>query len=186
MTVNTRARILRAARELAEENVSVHGVTISLESVSQRVGLTKPGLMYHFPTKEALMLGLVDHAAAHWDELLREHTGSGPENLSPFTRYRAYVAVATSADVSRADYWIFSDALYHPTLAQAWRHHLEPWYDVGSLPLSTRSLLTTARFCGDGAWMSEATGAFRADDLSAVRDHALRLVDEAEHQEVPT
>lgn len=182
MSTDTSTRILRAARELAEENVDVQGVTISLESVAQRVGLTKPGLMYHFPTKEALMIGLVGHAAARWAELLREHTGSGPEELSPFTRYRAYVSVATSAEVSRADYWTFSEALYHPTLTQAWHRHLGPWFDADTLPTSLRTLLTAARFCGDGAWMSEATGVFRAEDLPAVRDHALMLVDQAERQ----
>lgn len=183
MKVDTRTRILRAARQLAEENDSIQGVTISLESVSQRVGLTKPGLMYHFPTKAALMLGLVEYAAGHWDGLLRRHTGSEPERLSAFARHRAYVTVATTAAVSRADYWIFSDALYHPTLAQAWHRHLGPWYATDGLSRTARSLVTAARFCADGAWMSEATGVFRAEDLAAVQAHALELIDRAEHGE---
>lgn len=42
------------------------------------------------------------------------------------------------------------------------------------------SLLTAARFCADGAWMSEATGVFPSDDLAAVCRHALALIDAAE------
>ncbi|MGO2026648.1 MAG: TetR/AcrR family transcriptional regulator, partial [Brevibacterium aurantiacum] len=120
MVNDTRARILQAAKTLAESNDSIQGVTISLESVAQAAGLTKPGLMYHFPNKEALMLGLVDHAAQQWHQRLHDHTGSEPVELSAFERHRAYVSVATTAEVSRADYWIFSDALYHPTLAASW------------------------------------------------------------------
>jgi AcrR family transcriptional regulator len=182
MTSDTRERILSAAKELAEQNDSIQGVTISLEAVSRRAGLTKPGLMYHFPTKEALMLGLVDRAAQHWHELLREHAGADPEQLSAFDRHRAYVAVATTAEVSRGDYWIFSDALYHPTLAGAWHRYLGPWFADDDLPAAARSLVATARFCADGVWMAEATGVFPAEDLVAIRRHALGLIDAAEKE----
>ena len=67
MAASARERILTAAKTLAESHDSVQGVTISLESVALQAGITKPGLMYHFPSKEALMVGLVDHAAEHWE-----------------------------------------------------------------------------------------------------------------------
>lgn len=180
MAHDGRMRILKAAKALAESHDSVQGVTISLESVAQEAGLTKPGLMYHFPSKEALMLGLVDHAAEDWARRLRERTGRSSEELSSVERHRAYVTVATTAEVSRADYWIFSDALYHPKLSRAWSEHLGPWFDTDGLDGRAVSLLTAARFCADGAWMSEATGVFRSDDLDAVRKHALALIDAAE------
>ena len=182
MAKDARQRILQAAKTLAESHDSVQGVTISLESVALQAGITKPGLMYHFPSKEALMVGLVDHAAEHWSWLLSNHTGSASEELNSFDRHRAYVAVATTAEVSRADYWIFSDALYHPKLAQSWSRHLAPWFDTTGLDAPAISLLTAARFCADGAWMSEATGVFPSDDLAAVRDHALGLIDAAEKE----
>ncbi|SDT14282.1 regulatory protein, tetR family [Brevibacterium siliguriense] len=180
MANDGRSRILKAAKSLAESHDSVHGVTISLESVAKKAGLTKPGLMYHFPTKEALMLGLVDHAAENWAQRLRNHTGHSSQDLTSFERHRAYVTVATTAEVSRADYWIFSDALYHPTLSRAWSEHLGPWFDTTGLDGRVVSLLTAARFCADGAWMSEATGVFPSDDLAAVCRHALALIDAAE------
>ncbi|WP_293699134.1 TetR family transcriptional regulator [uncultured Agrococcus sp.] len=184
MVSSTRERILHAARVLAEENSSVQGVTISLESVAQKAGLTKPGLIYHFPSKEALMIGLVEHAAKHWDEMLRAHAGAAPESLSPFERHRAYVVVATTADVSRADYWIFSGALYHRALTEPWHLHLGPWHDTTGLSGPERSLLTAARFCADGAWMSEATGVFAAESLDGVQRQALAIVDAAERKAV--
>jgi AcrR family transcriptional regulator len=179
---DTRARILRAAKELAEEQESVQGVTVSLESVSRRAGLTKQGLMYYYSSKENLMLGMVEHAAARWDGLLRDHTGAAPEALSVFERYRAYAAVATSAEVSRADYWVFSEALYHPKLGEPWHRFLSPWFAVDDVADESRSLLTAARFCADGAWMSEATGVFPAENLADVGVRAQELIDQAEAQ----
>lgn len=180
MAGDARTRILEAAKALAESHDSVQGVTISLESVAHQAGLTKPGLMYHFPSKQALMVGVVDHAAEHWAQMLAGQAGKPVGELSSFERHRAYVTVATTAEVSRADYWIFSDALYHPTLAEAWSGHLGPWFDTVGLDAQAVSLLTAARFCADGAWMSEATGVFRSTDLAAVREHALGLIDTAE------
>lgn len=184
MKMATRTRILRAAKALAEEHGTVQGVTISLESVAQRADMTKPGLMYHFPTKEDLMIGIVEYAGGHWGELLQKHSGKHPAEQSPFDRHRAYVTVATTAEVSRSDYWIFSDALYHPTLAKAWHRHLGPWYDTRGITPLARSLLTAARFCADGAWMSEATGVFPAEDLLAVQRHALGLIESAQNGDV--
>lgn len=180
MASDAKTRILEAAKSLAESHDSVQGVTISLESVAQEAGLTKPGLMYHFPTKEALMVGLVGFAGEHWARMLEEHTGRTAAELTSFERHRAYVHVATTAEVSRSDYWIFSDALYHPKLVQAWSQHLGPWFDVEGLDPHVVSLLTAARFCADGAWMSEATGVFPAADLAAVCEHALGLIAAAE------
>src|SRR5699024_6791284 len=104
------------------------------------------------------------------------------EELSSFDRHRAYVTVATTAEVSRADYWIFSDALYHPTLAQSWSRHLAPWFDTTGLDAHASSLLTAARSCADGAWRAAATSVVPSDDLAAVRDPALGLSDDAEKE----
>ena len=180
MSTDTRERILRAAASLAEENVSVQGVAISLESVANRAGLTKPGLMYHFGSKQALMLGVVEYSAQHWDQLLRAAAGAGPEELSTFDRYRTYVGTAMTTGVTRGEYRIFSEAIYLPALADAWRRNLAPWFATDGLAPGVVALLTAARFTADGAWIAEATGVFPAGDPAAVRGHALELVDRAE------
>ncbi|GAB7007607.1 TetR/AcrR family transcriptional regulator [Nocardioides sp. AN3] len=171
---------MNAAKELAEENSSVQGVTISLASVADRAGLTKPGLMYHFQTKEELMLGLVRHFAGQWHERLCAAAGSEPAELSAFDRHRTYVASLTSSPVARADFWIYSSAAYQPLLSVVWQEVFRPWFDVDGVSETARSLLTTARFVAEGAWTAQATGVFPAEDLGAVREIALRLVAEAE------
>lgn len=182
MAAATRERIVTAALDIAEDSESVQGVTVSLESVARRAGLTKPGLMYYFPTKEALMVGIVDHAARRWAERLRAEAGDDPGNVSAFDRHRAYLNVAMADTVSRSDYWVCSVALYQPALSAAWTRHLGPWFATEGLSGHARSLLMLARYAADGVWAASATGLFRpADaDLAALRVHARRLVDEAE------
>lgn len=52
----TRAAILHAAMELISES-GYHG--ISLRDVARRVGISHPAVIYHFPSKEALMREVV-------------------------------------------------------------------------------------------------------------------------------
>ncbi|MBD0322544.1 MAG: TetR family transcriptional regulator, partial [Aldersonia sp.] len=48
VTGSPRDRVLEAALDVLRD-----GESITLDSAARRVGMTKPGLMHHFPTKEA-------------------------------------------------------------------------------------------------------------------------------------
>ncbi len=72
---NVRAQILAAASELAREKGAAH---ISIEAIAQRAGLSKGGLLYHFPRKSALMQALVtQHLAEIEAELDDVEAASG-------------------------------------------------------------------------------------------------------------
>ncbi|MGJ3262299.1 MAG: TetR family transcriptional regulator [Salinarimonas sp.] len=62
---STRVRILRAALAIAQEAGSV-----SLEAVAAKAGVSKGGLLYHFPTKAALLRGLVEEQLARFEAAL--------------------------------------------------------------------------------------------------------------------
>jgi AcrR family transcriptional regulator len=57
-----REAILDAALVLLRD-----GGTLSLESAARAAEVSKPGLMYHFPTKEALVGALIDHLMARYE-----------------------------------------------------------------------------------------------------------------------
>ena len=59
---NARQRILDAARAVAYDVGPAH---LSLDAVAERAGVSKGGLLYHFPTKQALLQAIVEaHLAA--------------------------------------------------------------------------------------------------------------------------
>lgn len=61
--VDRKAEIVQAAME----EIAEHGYRgASLAAVADRVGLTQPGLLHHFPSKEALLVAVLE-ARDQWD-----------------------------------------------------------------------------------------------------------------------
>ncbi|MBK6919252.1 MAG: TetR/AcrR family transcriptional regulator [Deltaproteobacteria bacterium] len=74
-------RILEHATKLFAR----HGfVGASLRDIAKAVGIRKPSLLYHFPSKDELRKGVLDQMLAHWNEavprILRAAT-AGPEQF---------------------------------------------------------------------------------------------------------
>jgi AcrR family transcriptional regulator len=75
---SSREKILDAAAELVSE---IGSGRLTLDAVAERAGLSKGGLLYNFPTKEALLQGmiqrLIDEVTAE-KEALRPQAEPGP------------------------------------------------------------------------------------------------------------
>ncbi|POX48442.1 TetR family transcriptional regulator [Streptomyces sp. Ru71] len=156
MARSAKRRILEGALELLRVE---GGGAITLDAAAKQVGLTKPGLMYHFPTKEALMLAVVGHVADRWEKLLLDRLGRPLETASPHQRIRAYVEVSLDVPFDSADFAIYADVHYRTALTDTWVRRMEPWLDLpGTLPETVRARLTAARLLADGYWIAAATG----------------------------
>ncbi|MFC9248291.1 TetR/AcrR family transcriptional regulator [Streptomyces sp. NPDC057136] len=182
MATKTKLRILDGALDLLRAE---GGGTITLEATAKQAGLTKPGLMYHFPTKEALMLAVVDHVADRWEREMLGYLGGPLRTASPYRRIRAYVEAALSGQFDRADFAIFSDALYRDALTAAWTDRFEPWLALpDDLPGPARGRLTAARLLADGYWTAAATGVFPAPERD--REHLVAVAEELLKDETPS
>lgn len=75
----SKAAIVAAAERVVAEHGAAH---LTLDAVAEEAGISKGGLLYNFPTKHALIAGLLEtmlergRAAA---ESLREEEGGGPD-----------------------------------------------------------------------------------------------------------
>ena len=79
-SAETRAHILAAAAELAKEKGAAH---ISLEAIAKRAGISKGGLLYHFPRKDALIRAMVERHLGEIDAVLDDvetKAGARPSN----------------------------------------------------------------------------------------------------------
>ncbi|MGP4023205.1 TetR/AcrR family transcriptional regulator [Actinomadura sp. 3N407] len=174
--MNARQRILDGALELLRAE---GGGKITLDAAARQAGVTKPGLMYHFATKDALMLGVVEYAADRWERRLLDYLGQPLETAAPHQRIRAYVRVSLTEEFDRADFAIFADALYRDALGAAWVRRFDPWLALpDDLPEAERGRLTAARLLADGYWTAAATGVFPVPErdraqILAVADHLL-------------
>ena len=91
-----RDKILEAAEELAR--VAGPG-NLSLDAVAARAGVSKGGLLYHFPTKAKLLEALVEQFLANFDERVREReslSGGAPDSL-----VRAYLDILVGEQLCR-------------------------------------------------------------------------------------
>jgi len=168
MRPSQRARILDAALQLVSAG---GGAEITLDAAARQAGVTKPGLMYHFPTKEELMLAVVAHVAERWEQAMLAALEVPFAESTPAQRVRAYVEVAVSGDLGCGDFAIFADAAYRPSLSGPWIDRLARWFDLPpSMPAGERARLTLARLAADGLWVADATGVFppEAADRAAV------------------
>lgn len=69
-----RRDILDAASELARTQGAAH---LSLDAVAARAGVSKGGLLYHFPTKSALLKGLVEQYMQEFKAALENKSAGG-------------------------------------------------------------------------------------------------------------
>jgi AcrR family transcriptional regulator len=90
-SVSVRNRLLNAAeRVVARDGVQ----SLTLEIVAKEAGVSKGGLLYHFPSKAALIRGVVDRMAAQCDaDHEKAIDAAGPEAPGRFTK--AYLEART-------------------------------------------------------------------------------------------
>lgn len=84
----TRQRILSAAEELTRK---LGPAAISLDAVAAKAGISKGGLLYHFPSKSQLLKGLVADYTARFDTILRAEEDSGRPNSVICTYVQKFV-----------------------------------------------------------------------------------------------
>ncbi|MGG0845104.1 TetR family transcriptional regulator [Peribacillus simplex] len=74
-----RQHILKSATEFILQN---DFNSLTLDSVAKQAGVSKGGLLYHFPSKEALMIGLAEYIFEKFNIRFNEHS----ENVDPIEK----------------------------------------------------------------------------------------------------
>ena len=150
MKLDTKTRILEAASRVVQKSGATH---MTLEEVAAEAKVSKGGLLYHFPSKEALIKGLVDGLIAQFDQFF----DSRKEDTTPGSFTRAYLQSALLFDAAStvgilsaiANDFSLLDPL-HKAYAR-WQFRLE--HD-GIDP----TLATMVRLVSDGLWFSSLIG----------------------------
>jgi hypothetical protein len=100
-----------------------------------------------------------------------EIVGRPLAEATPAERIRAYAEVAVRGADCRAEYAIYTEAAYRPSLSGPWLERMARWFELpAGLDARARAALTVARLAADGLWAAEATGVFppRPEDRDAV------------------
>jgi AcrR family transcriptional regulator len=147
-----RQQLLEVAARLSFEQGAA-GVT--LDAVSQAAGVSKGGLLHHFPNKMALLDGLFDDLTGKLDRTIAEEMRSDPVAHGRFTR--AYLScVFALQDEAEAQGWqVLTIALLsEPQLRARWRQWVADRADEHVGTDSSAGCLL-ARFATDGLWLAD-------------------------------
>ena len=170
--------------ELLDHAVEVlrRGDALTLDAVAREAGLTKPGVVHHFGTKEVLTVAVVNRIIDRWEADLHTRASADAE---PIDKLRAYVDYALNGDFDSSDLALLADVNLRERLSALWAERLTPWLgsDIDTDPAS-RASLRAARLLADGAWFNAALGipTVRDDERSVLRAIALQLVNEGDPQ----
>ncbi|WP_107772784.1 TetR/AcrR family transcriptional regulator [Nocardioides sediminis] len=148
-----RVAALDAALDLLRD-----GGHLSLETAARAAGMSKPGLMYHFPTKQALVAALVDHLIDDYERTFVALLPTGAEPATPRERIAAYLEWSITHEHDAADLVTLVDPKLRVVMGARWAERFRPWLEVpADLPEDERARLTAVRLMADGCWLADAT-----------------------------
>jgi AcrR family transcriptional regulator len=150
-----RAQLLEVAAELCAE---VGIPNASLEAISRRAGVSKGGLLHHFPTKQALIEALTETLLADLSERIELHVAQDPDPRGRFTR--AYLlACLEYRKKPTSDHWDTLAIMLgtEPGMRTRWTKWLSANMKRHGEREDTTACLIV-RMAADGVWFSEAVG----------------------------
>jgi AcrR family transcriptional regulator len=157
--------ILDAALSLAAAEGAAR---VTLDAVATRAGVSKGGLLYRFPSKEALLIGMIDRLNAVFDEAVVEAKAHGAPSL-----LAAYVEAALTDDDDHdaALASLLAVAAERPHLIERFRAPQKARLDA---ILAEGAALEDAAFvilAADGLWLSGLIGfsPFDAGQIAAIK-----------------
>lgn len=152
--VGTRDRILEAGYAIAGQS----GVAaVTLDAVADRAGVSKGGLLYHFPSKEALVAGMVDGLCRSFAELADAAAGADPEPAGRSAR--AYLA-ASAGELWQSSRWLalVGALMISPGLLDSWRTWVVAGRAADEAENADPVAAAIVRLAADGIWLAGVLG----------------------------
>jgi AcrR family transcriptional regulator len=182
-----RHRILDAA----EAVVVRQGIAnLALEAVAARAGISKGGLLYHFPSKDRLVEAMVARCADHWRAGVLaafERAVPGPGRMARALLSQLEDARCWTEQCQQSSSAVFAALAQNPRLIEPLRTvygELRSRLDTDGLPAGVGELILVAL---DGLWLNRVLGLSRVDAsrLDVIRRELELLVSRAPHARPP-
>lgn len=148
----TQTTILKAASKVVLEK----GVgALTLDAVALEAGVSKGGLLYHFPSKDKLIEGMIARLVSAFDFALEQELVK--------TNGDWLTAYINASFVSNPEYNQLSSALFaaianNPDLLKPLQDHFVEWQKKAEESAPTPEMGTIIRLSMDGLWVSDLLG----------------------------
>jgi AcrR family transcriptional regulator len=172
-----------ALLDAAEAVLSEQGTqALTLNAVAERAGVSKGGLLYHFPTKEALVRAMVARTIDEFDDLIASYIDSYGDG-APDAYTRAYVEATfeiLTGDARTHRRWsAITAAATGPEQAEPLNEAMRRWHTRDPAGDTDPSAAAIVRLAAEGLWevMGHAPGLYGEEQLDALRRRLLALLD---------
>ncbi|RFS85830.1 TetR/AcrR family transcriptional regulator [Actinomadura spongiicola] len=155
---------------------------LTLTAVAEQAGVSKGGLLYHFPTKEALVRAMVARTIDEFDDLVASYIDSYGDG-TPDAYTRAYVDATfelLTGDARTHRRWsAITAAAADPEQAAPLNEAMRRWHGRDPAEDTDPCTAMTVRLAVEGLWevMSHDPGLFDEEQLAALRRRLLGLLD---------
>lgn len=152
MRTSKRTRILDAVVAIIQRD----GVTaVTFDAVGAEAKLTRGGLLYHFPSREELILATHRHLAEGWEKEMVKAAGKDAATATPEERLAAYVQTCAKA-ANRAELILMLESVNEPGFSEIWQDVIDRWTPPVPDPDEPALSRFIARIAADGLWIHEA------------------------------
>ena len=168
---STKRRIVDAAEQVVLRDGVGH---LTLEAAAAQAGLSKGGVLYHFPTRDALVAAMVTRIIEQFEEDIASHLPEPDTDAAaaPGAYARAYVRATlgpTAPGDERLGAALLAAAAAEPALLVPLQQAAEGWQARLVADGLDPVLATVIRLACDGLWMCDLfglaapQGAFRSE-----------------------
>ena len=157
----TKAALLEAATRVTAREGALN---LTLEAVAKEAGVSKGGLLYHFPSKDALVEGMLEHYLTRFEQHLQD---------SKLPYAQAYAHLGSKEEDPGLVLAFFTAIALNPSLLEVVREAYGRWQaQIKGVDA------TVARLATDGLWMAQLFGFGVPKNLKAVRARIEELAKE--------
>lgn len=167
--IDTRTSIIKAAeRIILEEGFK----KLTLDQVAKNANVSKGGLLYHFPSKNALITGMLEYALNAFDIFIESYTKNDTEAGS---WARGYIlgafppAVSHTAHESASASALVASSGLNPKLLKPYIEKQKNWIPALIEAGLDETTAYTIRLAVDGLWLNEALGINPLDENQKIK-----------------
>lgn len=151
-TSSRKIEILEAASKVVAEK----GIfNLTFEAVAKEAGLSKGGLLYHFPSKEVLVEEMVEHLAGNYRRKIDDQATADAVEEGKWTRAYLDVTFKNTYKNKNMHAGLLAAKAINPELLQPIRDVYEEWQEAVDDDEIDPTLATIIRLAADGIWLAD-------------------------------
>ncbi len=151
---NARQGLLQAAGQIILNEGVEH---LTLEAVARQAGVSKGGLLYHFPSKEALIKGLVEHLNTEFNGEIERQLQQVENPTEKGSWLRAYIraSVGMGEETIETHAALLAAIANNPQLLKPFQESFIEWQRQTEQAGVDPIIATIIRLATDGLWIAE-------------------------------